>query len=310
MENIIYGYAGKYAVIDLTTQKYEVRDFDPQTLKNFVGGPALGAKMLYDMMPPKTSWDSPDSIIGFVAGASNGTGPFIGGRYTVVCKSPVTNMWNDANSGGHFGPILRKTGYDAVFITGISEKPVYVFIDDGKVTFHDASKLWGMKTEETEIAIKEELGDAKVGIALIGPAGERKSFMAAIMNDTHRAAGRGGCGAVMGSKNFKALVCRGTCKVEPHSKKDIVALNREITDWAKNGPLADSMIPLFFNLGTGGTYEGAVISSDASIKNWGGVPDELSEEQVQAVGSPAMDARWKKKKIRLQQLYPGMRRDL
>ena len=296
MGNTIYGYAGKYVIIDLTAQEYAVHDFDPDTLKNFVGGPALGAKMLYDMMPAKTPWDAPESIIGFISGPTNGTGPLIGARYTVVSKSPVTNMWNDSNSGGHFGPILRKTGFDAVFVKGISEKPVYVFIDDGKVTFHDASMLWGKKSEETELAIKMELGDEKIGIALIGPAGERKSNMAAIMNDTHRAAGRGGSGAVMGSKNLKALVCRGNFNVVPHSKDDIIALNKEIADWAKNGPLADTMVPMFSNYGTGGTYEGAVISSDASIKNWGGTPDELTEEQIQAVGSAGMDKRWKKKK--------------
>ena len=296
MANPVHGYAGKYVVIDLTTKDYKVYDFEPETLKNFVGGPALGAKMLYDLMPAKTKWDAPESIVGFVAGASNGTGPFIGARYTVVSKSPVTNMWNDANSGWHFGPTMRKTGFDAVFVKGISDKPVYVFIDNGEVTFHDASQLWGMKTEETEIAIKKELGDEKVSIALIGPAGERLSYMAAIMNDTHRAAGRGGCGAVMGSKNLKALACRGDFKVTPYSRDDIVSLNKEIAEWAKSGPLADSMVPMFSNFGTGGTYEGAVISSDASIKNWCGTPDEITEEEARAVGSPAMDARWKKRK--------------
>ncbi|MCL2365973.1 MAG: hypothetical protein FWC75_02875 [Oscillospiraceae bacterium] len=290
------GYSGKYVIIDLSAQKYEKREFDADTLKNFVGGPALGAKVLYDEMPAKTPWDAPESMIGFVAGPTNGTGPLLGARYTVVSKSPATNMWNDANSGGHFGPILRKTGYDAVFVKGISAKPVYVLIDNGDITFHDATHLWGKRIEETEHAIKKELDDDKVGIALIGPAGERKSLMAAVMNDTHRAAGRGGSGAVMGSKNFKALVCRGDFKVEPYDKSAVVAVNKEVTDWAKNGPLADNMIPLFFHQGTGGTYEGAVISGDSSVKNWGGVPSDLTEEEIHAVGSESMDKRWKTKK--------------
>jgi len=293
----VKGYLGKYVVIDLTAQKYEVREFDKDVLKNFVGGPALGAKILYDLMPAKTPWDSPESVIGFVSSPSNGTGPLLGARYTVVSKSPVTGMWNDANSGGNFGPLLRKSGYDAVFVKGISAKPVYVFIDDGSITFHDASKVWGMKTEDTEHAIKKELGDNKVGIALIGPAGERKSLMAAVMNDTHRAAGRGGSGAVMGSKNFKALVCRGNATVEAANKDDVIALNKEIGEWAKSGPLADTMYPMFFNHGTGGTYESAVLGSDAGIKNWGGVPADLTEDEIKAVSGPVMDERWKKKKF-------------
>jgi len=292
----IRGYIGKYVFIDLATREVDVRNFEEDVLKNFVGGPALGAKMLYDMMPAKTPWDAPESVIGFVSSPSNGTGPLLGARYTVVCKSPVTQMWNDANSGGHFGPLLRKSGFDAVFVKGIADKPTYILIDDGKVSFHDASHLWGKKTEDTEHAIKEELGDHKVGIALIGPAGERKSPMAAIMNDTHRAAGRGGPGAVMGSKNLKALVCRGNTRVEAASKDGVVALNKELGEWAKSGPLADNMYPLFFNHGTGGTYEGAVISSDAGIKNWGGVPEDLTEAEIKSVTAQEMDKLYKTKK--------------
>ena len=292
----ISSHIGKYAFIDLTAQKYEARDFDEEALKNFVGGPALGAKVLYDEMPAKTPWDAPESILGFVSGAANGTGPLLAARYTVVCKSPVTGMWNDANSGGNFGPALRKSGYDAVFFKGISEKPVYVFIDNGKITFHDASDLYGKTTEKTEHAIKAELGDDKLDIASIGPAGERKSNMAAIMNDAHRAAGRGGPGAVMGSKNLKALVCRGEARVEVHSKDDVIALNKEIAEWCKNGPVSDSMVPLFFNYGTGGIYSGSLYSGDTSVKNWGGTPADLTEDQVNACGSQEMDKKYKVRK--------------
>jgi len=292
----IRGFFGKYVLIDLSAQKSEVRNFDEEVLKNFVGGPSLGARVLYDEMPAKTPWDAPESIIGFVAGIANGAGPLLSARYTVVSKSPVTGMWNDANSGGNFGAILHKTGYDAVFVRGISAKPVYIFIDNGKVTFRDASALWGKTIAEAEHAIKEELGDDKVGIAMIGPAGERKSHMAAIMNDTHRAAGRGGSGAVMGSKNLKALVCRGDLKPEIYSRDDVVALNKEITEWCKNGPVSDTMVPIFYNYGTGGTYTGCVISGDTSVRNWSGVPSELTEEEIEACTSQEMDKKYRKKK--------------
>jgi len=293
----IRGYSGKYVFIDLTSRKCEVRDFEEEVLKNFVGGPALGAKVLYDEMSAKTPWDAPESIIGFVPGAANGMGPLISARYTVVCKSPVTGMWNDANSGGNFGAILRKSGYDAVFVKGISENPVYIFIDNGNITFHDAAALWGKTIEDGENAIKEELGDSKVGIAMIGPAGERKSNMAAIMNDTHRAAGRGGPGAVMGNKNLKALVCRGDVKVDIHSRDDVVALNKEITEWCKSGPLSDTMVPIFYNYGTGGTYTGCVLSGDSSVRNWSGVPSELTEDQMNSCSSQEMDKRFRIKKF-------------
>ena len=292
----IRGFSGKYAFIDLTAQTFEARDFEEDVLKNFVGGPSLGAKMLYDEMPANTPWDAPESIIGFLSGPANGTGPLLAARYTVVCKSPVTGMWNDANSGGYFGPTLRKTGFDAVFVKGISEKPVYIFIDNGEVTFHDASNIWGKTVEDAEHAIKEELGDEKLGIALIGPAGERKSNMAAVMNDTHRAAGRGGPGAVMGAKNLKALVCRGEKKIEVHSKDDIVALNKEIAEWCKSGPISDSMVPLFYNYGTGGIYVGSVLSGDSSVKNWGGVPSDVTEDELNACSSQEMDKAYRVKK--------------
>ena len=293
----IRGYVGKYVFIDLTTRQSETRFFEEDVLKYFVGGPALGARVLYDLMSAKTPWNGNESVIGFVSGPANGTGPLLGGRYTVVSKSPVTNMWNDANSGGSFGPAIRKSGYDAVFVKGISENPVYVFIDDGKVSFRDAAQLWGKTTEETEHAIKEELGDPKVGIAVIGPAGERQSYMAAIMNDSHRAAGRGGSGAVMGSKNLKALVCRGGANIEVHSRDAVQALNKEILEWERNGPLADTMIKLFGNHGTGGLYEGSMLSGDGGIKNFGGTPSDLVEEQIKVCSSQEMDKQYKKKKF-------------
>ena len=291
------GYNGKYALIDLSAKQCEVRTFKEGVLKNFVGGPALGARIMYEEMPAGTPWDAPESVIGFVSGPTNGTGPLMGGRYTVVSKSPATGMWNDANSGGSFGQAIRKSGYDAVFVKGVSDKPVYILIDDGSVSFRDASGLWGKTTEATEEAIRKELGDEKVGIALIGPAGERKSFISAVMNDTHRAAGRGGSGAVMGSKNLKAIVCRGSASVEVHSKESIVELNKVVADWGKNGPIADTMYKIFSNHGTGSLYEGSVLGGDASTRNWGGVPTtDLDVDRIGLLSSQEMDKVYKKKK--------------
>jgi aldehyde:ferredoxin oxidoreductase len=290
----MFGYTGKLLFVDLTTGKTEVRALDEATAKNFIGGPSLGAKILYDEMPANTPVFAPESMVGFVSGPTNGTGALMGGRYTVVSKSPVTGGWNDANSGGNFGPILRKSGYDGVFVKGISEKPVYIFIDDGKVELRDASKIWGLTTVETENAIKEELGDKNVGIALIGPAGENLSNMAAVMNDNHRAAGRGGSGAVMGSKKLKALVCRGNQKLEVKDKAKLVELNKETVAWEKSAVLP--VFSRFSDYGTGGLYESSILGGDGSVRNWAGSAVALTDEEIRALTSEAMDLKFKRKK--------------
>jgi aldehyde:ferredoxin oxidoreductase len=293
--NTMHGYAGKLLFVNLTDKTYEVRPLTEELAKDFIGGPSLGAKILYEEMPANTDAFAPESLLGIVSGPTNGTGPFMGGRYTVVSKSPVTGGWNDANSGGNFGPKLRKSGFDAVFFKGISDSPVYLFIDNGEVSFRDASHLWGKTTIETENAIYEELGDNKVGIALIGPAGERLSNMAAIMNDTHRAAGRGGTGAVMGSKRLKALVCRGDLKIEVRDKAEVLAINKETIEWEK-GPVAE-VVKVFSQWGTGSLYEDSTISADAGIKNWSGAPRELTDAAKEALTSAAMDKLYKRKKF-------------
>ena len=293
----MFGYVGKLLFVDLSEGKWEIRDLEEETAKNYVGGPSLGAKILFDEMPANVDAFDPESMIGFVSGPTNATGPLMGGRYTVVSKSPVTGGWNDANSGGNFGPKLRKSGYDAVFVKGISEDPVYIFIDNGEVSIRPAKHLWGLTTEQSEIAIREELQDKNVGIALIASAGENLSNMAAVMNDTHRAAGRGGSGAVMGSKNLKALVCKGNIPIDVFDKDDILATNKDAVEWGKNGPISATVFKMFYDYGTGALYQGSVLSGDASIKNWGGVPSDLSEEQIIALTSATMDKMYKRKKF-------------
>ena len=291
------GLMGKLLFVDLDAGKSEVRTLDEETARNYVGGPALGAKILYDEMPAHTDAFAPESMLGFVSGALNGTGAFISGRYTVVSKSPVTNGWNDANSGGTFGMKMKQAGYDAVFVKGVANKPVYIFVDGDNVTIRDAAHLWGKKTEETENAIKEELGDAKIGIALIGPAGERKSLMAAVMNDTHRAAARGGTGAVMGSKNLKALVVRGDAAITVADNAGMKELNKEITDYQKNGPTKELLEFMFTKHGTSGFYEGQIFSGDSGVKNWGGSwTNEYKEDKITPITGQEMDKKYHRKR--------------
>ena len=293
----MYGHIGKVLIVDLSDQSYVIQDLNPEWARDFVGGPSLGARYLYDLMPANTPVFAPESVLGFVSGPVNGSGSNMGGRYTVVSKSPVTGGFNDTSSGGNFGPYMKKAGFDAIFVKGVSEKPVYIFVDNGKVEFHDATALWGKKTIDTEHALRAEIGDKNICAALIAPAGERLSYMAAIMNDEHRAAGRGGSGAVMGSKKLKAVVCRGTHTVsvyEPETVKNITKAWRTYAD----GPNAFPTLKVWSIHGTASNYESAVLMSDAGIKNWGGAPEDLDfETQIMPLTGEAMDEKYKIKRF-------------
>lgn len=185
----MFAYAGKMLFVNLTTGTMEDRVLDETLAKNFLGGPGLGARILYEYMPAHTDPFAEESMVGILTGPMNNTGGLFGGRYTVVSKSPVTGGWNDANSGGYFGPGLKKAGYDAVFVNGISEKPVYIYIEDGKAEILDASEIWGMTTLQVEAWFAERHGK-DIQAALIGPSGERQASIACVMNNGHRAAGR------------------------------------------------------------------------------------------------------------------------
>ena len=294
MDLIMYGYIGKVLIADLSDKTYVIEDINAQWARDFMGGAALGARYLYDLMPANTPVFAPESVIGFVTGPVNGTRSFMGGRYVVVSKSPVTGGFNDTSSGGKFGPYLRRSGFDAVFVKGISEKPVYIFIDNDEVSFRDASALWGKTTLETEAALRAEIGDDNICAALIAPAGEHMSYMAAVMNDGHRAAGRGGSGAVMGSKKLKAVVCRGNHKVPVKDPDTITEVNKSWKEQAE-GP-SELLMSTWGVHGTAANYESCAYMSDCGIKNWGGIPDDLTEEQIINLSGVAMDAKYGAKK--------------
>ena len=289
----MYGHVGKVLIADLSDKTYVVEDLNPQWARDYVGGPSLGARYLYELMPANTPVFDPQSVVGFVTGHVNGSRSNMGGRYTVVSKSPVTGGFNDANSGGNFATYMKRAGFDAIFVKGISEKPVYIFVDDGNVEFRDATALWGKTTIATETALREEIGDKNICAALIAPAGERLSYMAAVMNDEHRAAGRGGSGAVMGSKKLKAIVCRGTQTVSVKDSDTVANLNKGWKEYA-DGPDAMPTLKAWAEHGTAANYEFCVLLSDAGIKNWGGAPEDLDHEtQVLPLTGEAMDAKYK-----------------
>ena len=290
------GYVGKLLFVDLTKGTFEEKTISEELARNFIGGYGIGARLLYDMMKPGVDPLGPDNILGFISGPLNGTGALYSGRYTVVCKSPVTGGWNDANSGGFFGPELKRAGFDGVFVSGASDKPVYLFIKDGKAEIRDARHLWGKDCTETEEALIQETGEKGLRVALIGPAGEKKSLMACVINDKHRAAGRGGCGAVMGSKKLKAIAVRGTGKVPVVYPGKVKEINAEILDAMKNGPTAE-MVKGLGAFGTGGNTTASALGGDAPVKNWGGVGIlDMGEESATKLGTFTFDARYNTKK--------------
>ncbi len=288
----MHGYNGKILIVDLTDRTCTVRDLDPKWARYYIGGATLGARYLYELMPAKTPVFAPESVIGFICGPTNGTKALLGARVSVVCKSPVNDFWNDSNCGGTFGPHLRKSGYDGVFFMGKSETPIYVLIDDGKVEFKSAEHLWGKKTSEVEDMIREEQGN-DLSIMQIGTAGEHLSYMAAIINEKHRAAGRGGCGAVMGSKNLKALVCKGSAKVTIYDDAALVACNKECIAHGSAGGMGAGVVAQFKTTGTSEEYASCVMLADAPIKNWGGVPDDMTEQEMENLTGMVMDPLFK-----------------
>jgi aldehyde:ferredoxin oxidoreductase len=263
------GYTGKILNVDLSTRTLTVEDLDETTARLFIGTYGLGARLLYNRMKPGVDPLGPESILGFVTGPLTGTGAMFGGRFSVVCKSPVNGGWNDANCGGKFGPELKRAGFDAVLISGVADRPVYLWIKDGQAEIRDAAHLWGKECPQTEAQLQEELGDPKVSSAVIGPPGENCSWIAAIMNDKHRAAGRGGVGGVMGSKRLKAIAVRGTRAVPVANPSLLNETNRDIINEMKNGDSAGTAMG-FGQQGTGMGNVFGVMMGDTPIKNWGG----------------------------------------
>jgi aldehyde:ferredoxin oxidoreductase len=224
------GYNKKVLRIDLSEQKIEIEEPEEYIYRTYLGGAALAAQYLLKELPKGVDPLSPENILIFTCSVITGA-PIPGAsRYTVAAKSPLTNGYGEAEAGGWWGPELKRAGFDAIIIKGRSSKPVYLWIHDGEVEIRDASKLWGMVTGDSQDAIKDELGDDKVRVLQIGPGGENLVRYACIVNELKHFNGRTGMGAVMGSKNLKAIAVRGTKDIEiadDDSAKDIFKWLRE-----------------------------------------------------------------------------------
>jgi aldehyde:ferredoxin oxidoreductase len=261
---MVKGYNGKVLFVDLTSGSIKEESLPEKTYRDFIGGQGLGVRVLYERMKPKVDPLGPDNILGFLVGPLTGTG-IHGARYQIVGKSPITGGWGDSNSGGSFAVELKATGYDAVFFSGVSPKPVYLFLHDGKAELKDASHLWGKDTTETEESIRDELGDKRVKVACIGPAGEARSLLAAVMHEGCAAA-RSGLAAVMGSKRLKAFATRGTKKVELAEPKRFATLRRNYLKSVKE--TEHPWVSMLKNWGTCSFTSPLLTAGDTPIKNW------------------------------------------
>ncbi len=201
-------YIGKILRINLSEGKIETEDLRMDWAEKFIGGAGLATRYLYDEVPAGVDALGPDNKLIFMTGPLTGTASASASRYSVVAKSPLTGIWGHGNSGGSFGPALKRSGYDGIIFEGVSLQPVYLKIIDSEPELCDASELWGKIVPETEDLI-QQASEKKLTIASIGPGGENQVRYAAIMNNKHRAVGRCGLGAVMGAKRLKAIACGG-----------------------------------------------------------------------------------------------------
>ncbi len=232
-----YGYNGKIVRVDLTSKTIMVEEPGELVYRTYLGGGGLASYYLLKELKPGIDPLSSENILIFASSVISGV-PIAGMvRYTVAAKSPLTEAYGEAEAGGFWGPELKFAGFDAVIVTGKAEKPSYLWINDGTVEIRSAEKIWGMETGPAQEMIREELGEKRARVALIGPAGENLVRFACVVNELKHANGRTGMGAVMGSKNLKAVVVRGTKKMDIHDPEKLRALSKELAELiGRHGP--------------------------------------------------------------------------
>ncbi len=274
-----YGFMGQLLRVNLTDQKITIEEINQAWAKQYLGGAGLATKYFYEEVPAGIDPLGPENKLIFMTGPLTGTASASASRYSVVAKSPQTGLWGQANSGGSFGPALKKSGFDGIIIEGACSTPVALQIIDGHAKLLDASKLWGLTIPETEDALQESIS-RNLTVAAIGPAGENLVKFAAIMNNKHRAAGRCGLGAVMGSKKLKAIACAGS--------KTVQIANKEKFQKASNQQFSmidESMLKVGFDtFGTNMVADFVNVRGGYPTLNWQkGVFDKIDDVNAQAI---------------------------
>ena len=301
------GYMGKVLWVDLSSGEITEETVGDEVYQSVLSGLGLAAHLLYDRIPAGADPLGPDNVLGLMSGLLTGTASVFTGRWMATGKSPLTGGWGDANCGGNFSPAIKKSGYDGIFVKGVSVAPVYLLVNDGHAEIRPAEHLWGKDVVETEEALKEEVDIKAARVACIGPAGEQLSLISGIVNDGGRIAARSGLGAVMGSKRLKAVVCAGKHKVEVHDRDEMKRLNKECREvvakdaalfpggitghvgvlmrWlpvqmCQDGNLYKSMLRKW---GTVSMNQMSVEMGDSPVKNWDGTYLDYKLKQSKAI---------------------------
>jgi len=259
------GYAGYILTIDLTTKSHQISELPRELVDNYLGGKGFAAKILYDQLPLGCDPLSPDNILILAGAPLTGTLAPTGCRTILATKSPLTGIWLDSNCGGTFGPELKSTGFDLVVIKGRADHPVMIVLNYHSVEIVDAAELWGLDTFSASDRIKEQFGD-DYNVAIIGPAGEKQVLMSAVQAEA-RSFGRGGSGAVFGSKNLKAIAVRGTGSVEIADYAEFIKENQEAYNEIVINPDTGGARPKY---GTSSIYSFIKEAGVLPIKNFQG----------------------------------------
>jgi len=260
--------------VNLKSLSHSTEKLDIAIAKKFIGNRGLGAKYLYDEIDPKVDALSPENKLIIVNGPATGSNMPTGGRFMVVTKSPLTDGIAYANSGGFWGPAFKASGYDMMILENKADKPVYIYLDDDTVEIKDAAFLWGKTATETTDALLEVHGE-KAKVLCIGPGGENLARMASMMNDYDRTAGRGGVGAVMGSKNVKAIVANGKSAFEYPDAAKAKEIASAKVKFLREQPGTGKALP---ELGTAMLVNLVNASGVFPTKNWQGSQYEKAEE--------------------------------
>jgi aldehyde:ferredoxin oxidoreductase len=239
------GYTGQFLRVNLSTGQIDKEKLDLELAIKFIGGRGLASYFLAQEINPDIDALGPANKIIFATGPLTGSRAPTAGRYMVVTKSPLSGTVASSNSGGFWGAELKRAGYDFIIVEGRSDKPCYLHINDETVELKDAQKYWGRLIAETTDSVLEETGDPKARVVTIGPAGEKLALLACVVNDKYRAAGRSGVGAVMGSKNLKAIVVRGTGKLKPARDDESKAVLKNVLKKIRENEVTSKGLPTY-----------------------------------------------------------------
>ena len=276
------GVCGKLLEIDLTQGKTKDLPISDEMVEKYLGGRGLGARLLSDILPPNTDPLSPENVLIFLTGPLTGTAAPGSSKFVVITKSPLTHGWCDSYSSGRLSVELKKVGYDGMVVRGKSNYPCYLKIDDGGVEIREAGLIWGRDSFETERILKEAEGNPSAGVTSIGPAGENLCKFACINSDLYRQAGRGGVGAVMGSKNLKAILIKGTGVVKTHDRGKIIGLNKEYARRSRKSKMSQSRMKYGTPLTLNFTHTGGILpTKNFQFGTWEKALDRIDAEGVQ-----------------------------